>query len=118
MNSVSARVSLLGAILGVLVGISLPRVGVTQAEPALRDAVQPALRDFAAKGLLGEPGKEGTANTVIARTSYTVDEIIEGAKFKPMYEPSTTGTSTVLYIDQLNAYESVNIEALKPALSE
>ena len=58
------------------------------------------------------------ANTVIARTSYTSDEIIEGARFKPMYEPSSTGTSTVLYIDRLNAYERVNIEALKPVLSE
>ena len=58
------------------------------------------------------------ANTVIARTSYTSDEIIDGAKFKPMYEPSTTGTSTVLYIDQLNDYEMVNIEKLRPVLSE
>jgi Inward rectifier potassium channel. len=58
------------------------------------------------------------ANTVIARTSYTADEIIEGAKFKPMYQPSPTGTTTILNIDLLNAYDRVNIEALKPVLSE
>jgi inward rectifier potassium channel len=58
------------------------------------------------------------ASTVVARTSYTANEIIEGGKFKPMYQPSTTGNSTVLYIDRLNEFERVNIEKLKPALSE
>jgi inward rectifier potassium channel len=48
---------------------------------------------------------EGFANTVVARTSYTAHEIIEHAKFKPMYRPSPTGDATILYMDRLNAFE-------------
>jgi inward rectifier potassium channel len=56
---------------------------------------------------------EGFANTVIARTSYTADEIIEGGKFKPMYERSTTGDATLLHIDRLNDYDKVNLPEVK-----
>ena len=44
------------------------------------------------------------ASTVIARTSYTADEFIYNAKFKPMYQSSMTGDVTVLHIDRLNDY--------------
>jgi inward rectifier potassium channel len=60
---------------------------------------------------------EGFANTVIARTSYTVDEIIEGGKFKPMYQRSETGDATILHIDKLNDYEKVKLPELKPVES-
>jgi len=45
---------------------------------------------------------EGFASTVVARTSYTADEIVEGAKFKPMYNPAPSGDATFLHIDRLN----------------
>jgi inward rectifier potassium channel len=60
---------------------------------------------------------EGFANTVIARTSYTFDEVIEGAKFKPMYERSSGGEATLLHINKLNDYEKVKLPALKPVES-
>jgi inward rectifier potassium channel len=56
---------------------------------------------------------EGFANTVVARTSYTADEIIEGAKFKPMYERSPTGDATLLHIDKLNDYDKVKLPEIK-----
>jgi len=56
---------------------------------------------------------EGFANTVIARTSYTADEIIEGGKFKPMYERSSTGDATILHIDKLNEYDKVKLPEIK-----
>jgi inward rectifier potassium channel len=56
---------------------------------------------------------EGFANTVIARTSYTADEIIEGGKFRPMYERSSTGDTTLLHIDKLNDYDKVNLPEIK-----
>lgn len=43
------------------------------------------------------------ANSVIARTSYTADEFIPNAKFKPMYH--SEGGSTVLQVDKLNDFE-------------
>jgi inward rectifier potassium channel len=60
---------------------------------------------------------EGFSNTVIARTSYTADEIIEGAKFKPMYERSSSGEATILHIDRLNEYDKVKLPELKPVES-
>lgn len=60
---------------------------------------------------------EGFANTVVARTSYTADEIIEGGKFKPMYEPSSTGDATLLHIDKLNDYDKVKLPEIKPVES-
>jgi inward rectifier potassium channel len=45
------------------------------------------------------------ANTVVARTSYTADEIIPDARFKPMYAPDAQRRSTVLQIDKLNDFE-------------
>jgi inward rectifier potassium channel len=60
---------------------------------------------------------EGFANTVVARTSYTAQEIIQGAKFKPMYERSSTGEATVLNIDRLNEFEKIKLPELTPAES-
>lgn len=47
------------------------------------------------------------ANPVVARTSYTTDDIIENAHFKRMYHPSADGEEMVLHIDMLNDYEVV-----------
>ncbi|GAB4091726.1 ion channel [Flaviaesturariibacter terrae] len=43
------------------------------------------------------------ANSVIARTSYTADEFIPNARFKPMYRPYAG--STLLEVDKLNDFE-------------
>jgi len=61
---------------------------------------------------------EGFASTVIARTSYTADEILFGAKFKPMYFPSPSDDATLLHIDKLNDTEKVNLPELKPVEAE
>jgi hypothetical protein len=45
------------------------------------------------------------SNTVAARTSYTFDEVVYGAKFIPMYERNTDNTKTILDLDKLNQYE-------------
>jgi inward rectifier potassium channel len=47
------------------------------------------------------------ANTVVARTSYIASEIIFGAKFKPMYQASPEGTTTILDLSKLNDFERV-----------
>ena len=49
------------------------------------------------------------SNTVTARTSYTFNEIIYGAKFTPMYKRSESGNKTVLYLDKLNEHTAVVI---------
>jgi inward rectifier potassium channel len=43
------------------------------------------------------------ANNVVARTSYTADEIIPNARFRRMYHSS--GDTTVLEVDKLNDFE-------------
>ncbi|OMQ10090.1 ion channel [[Flexibacter] sp. ATCC 35103] len=48
------------------------------------------------------------SNTVAARTSYTFSEIIYGAKFETMYNRSKDGSKTILHLDKLNDYQSVN----------
>jgi inward rectifier potassium channel len=60
---------------------------------------------------------EGFSNIVVSRTSYTVDEIIQGAKFVPMYNPSPKGHHTVLHVDKLNEIERVSLPDLKAVLS-
>jgi inward rectifier potassium channel len=60
---------------------------------------------------------EGFSNTVVSRTSYISDEIIQGAKFVPMYDPSPTGLATVLHVDKLNNIERVSLPEFKAALS-
>lgn len=50
------------------------------------------------------------SNTVAARTSYTFGEVIYGAKFEPMYTRSTDNSRTILDLDKLNEFYSVNLE--------
>lgn len=49
------------------------------------------------------------SNTVAARTSYTFGEIIYGAKFETMYNRSKDGSKTILHLDKLNHYNTVNL---------
>jgi inward rectifier potassium channel len=48
------------------------------------------------------------SNTVIKRTSYTFNEIIHNARFKPMYHMSKDGSTTILELSKLNAYEELD----------
>ncbi|MRX67674.1 inward rectifier potassium channel [Flavobacterium resistens] len=50
------------------------------------------------------------SNTVAARTSYTFDEIIYGAKFVTMYNRSKNASKTILHLDKLNQYETTNFQ--------
>jgi inward rectifier potassium channel len=45
------------------------------------------------------------SNSVVARTSYTANEFIDNAKFKPMYHSSPGKKATVLHVDALNDFE-------------
>lgn len=49
------------------------------------------------------------SNTVAIRTSYTFDEVIYGAKFKPMYSRNDTNTKTILYLDRLNDFDRIKL---------
>lgn len=57
------------------------------------------------------------SNTVVARTSYSADEFVEGAKFKPMFHSSEDGTATILDLTKLGEYEKVALPQLKQVLS-
>jgi len=50
------------------------------------------------------------SNTVAARTSYTFDEIIYGAKFETMYNRSEDNSKTILHLDKLNHYKRTNLQ--------
>lgn len=52
---------------------------------------------------------EQFSNIVQQRTSYTVEEVEYGAKFTPAFHRSEDGTTTILEIDKIGAYERVDI---------
>ena len=49
------------------------------------------------------------SNTVVARSSYTANELVFGAKFLPMYHRDEKRGTTVLEIDKINDHELVDI---------
>ncbi len=49
------------------------------------------------------------SNTVVARTSYTMDELIIGAKFNPVYHKSDDNSRTLLHLDKLNSFNPVEL---------
>lgn len=49
------------------------------------------------------------SNTVVARTSFTFQEIIYGARFKPMFFSDKKRNKTVLDLSALNAVEKINL---------
>ncbi|HUR11237.1 MAG TPA: ion channel [Flavitalea sp.] len=55
---------------------------------------------------------ETFSNTVVARASYTADELIVGAKFIPMYHRSPVGNYTVIELAKLNAMQKVELPVL------
>ena len=56
------------------------------------------------------------SNTVVSRTSYISSEIVWGAKFRMMYEPTADKKKTVLHINQLDEYDKVEIPAVIEAI--
>ena len=52
------------------------------------------------------------SNTVVARSSYTLNEIVTGARFIPMYHRNEENNSTVLDFDKLNSYVEADINGL------
>ena len=44
------------------------------------------------------------SNIVVTRTSYTLNEVILGAKFDPMYHRSKNENKTLLHLDKLNSF--------------
>jgi len=50
------------------------------------------------------------SNTVVSRTSYTLNEIVIGAKFNPMYHRSEHENKTLLHVDKLNSYKIVDLD--------
>ncbi|WP_430895857.1 MULTISPECIES: ion channel [unclassified Paraflavitalea] len=54
---------------------------------------------------------ETYSNTVVSRTSYIGDELLEGYKFIPMYQRSDNTDETIMNIDHLNAMEPATLPA-------
>ena len=52
---------------------------------------------------------ESFSNTVIARSSYTFEELVYGAKFKPMFHPNPRQTGTTVHVNWLNDYVRVSV---------
>ncbi len=57
------------------------------------------------------------SNTVVARTSYTFQEIVFGVKFIPMYHKSKQENSTILDLDKLNSFVEVDITSQLSTIS-
>lgn len=49
------------------------------------------------------------SNTVQQRTSYTINELIYGARFLPMFHRAENGSHTVLELDKINAHEAATV---------
>ncbi len=49
------------------------------------------------------------SNIVVARTSYTLNEVILGAKFDPMYHRAPNENKTLLHLDKLNAVSQADL---------
>lgn len=58
------------------------------------------------------------SSTVVARTSYTLQELVIGAKFVPMYHRNAEKDKTILELDKLNTYVSADINHLCPVENE
>jgi hypothetical protein len=49
------------------------------------------------------------SNTVVDRSSYTLKEVVVGARFAPMYQRNAEGNRTVLDIEKLNVFTEADI---------
>jgi hypothetical protein len=54
------------------------------------------------------------SNTVVDRSSYTLKEVVVGAKFVPMYHRNSTGKKTVLDLEKLNTITEADISFAFP----
>jgi inward rectifier potassium channel len=52
---------------------------------------------------------EEYANTVIARSSYLSSELVYGARFDMMYEPSSDQKTTILHLDKIDSYQAATL---------
>ena len=52
------------------------------------------------------------SNTVMARTSYTLKELVIGARFVPMYHRDNENDTTILDLDKLNSFVAADISHL------
>lgn len=52
---------------------------------------------------------ENFSNIVQQRTSYTIEEVVYGAKFEPAFYRSEDGRSTILNIDKLNSHRPAKL---------
>lgn len=53
------------------------------------------------------------SSMVMHRTSYRYEEIVHGAKFKPMYRESPDGNTTILELHKLNEFDKVDLPQFK-----
>lgn len=53
---------------------------------------------------------DGFSNTVVSRSSYTWNEIIDGAKFNPMFRSSEADNAILLELDKINDWSRVKIQ--------
>ena len=49
------------------------------------------------------------SSTVVDRSSYTLKEVVVGAKFLPMYHRSSAGSKTILEIEKLNSFIEADV---------
>lgn len=49
------------------------------------------------------------SNTVVDRSSYTLKEVVVGAKFVPMYHRNSAGKKTILDLEKLNVFTEADI---------
>ncbi len=49
------------------------------------------------------------SNIVVARTSYTLNEVVIGARFDPMYHRSPNENKTLLHLNKLNSFSKVSL---------
>jgi inward rectifier potassium channel len=82
---------------------------ITEESPLNNKSIRQLREDEAEIFVFLKAHDEVYANPVVARTSYTTDDIIENARFKRMYHPSKQGDEMVLHIDMLNDYDVVPV---------
>jgi len=74
-------------------------------ESPLYNLTRQEIKDAKAEILVFVKGyDEEYANIVVSRGSYTSDELVYGAKFDMMYEPSEDRSTTLLHLNKINNY--------------
>lgn len=84
---------------------------ITEGSPLYQKSISQLHEEEAEIFVFLKAHDEVYANPVLARTSYTTDDIIENAQFKRMYHPSSDGQETVLHINMLNDYEQIDVKS-------